>query len=66
MLLIFYLAEYLHLVISAVHFTIFFIGGWWSLQSASLVLPIFLTPHDTLVWGEIFNSNFGVFTFLPF
>jgi NADH-quinone oxidoreductase subunit H len=27
MLLIFYLAEYLHLVISAVHFIIFFCGG---------------------------------------
>jgi len=27
MLLMFYLAEYLHLVISSVHFTIFFLGG---------------------------------------
>jgi NADH:ubiquinone oxidoreductase subunit H len=27
MLLMFYLAEYLHLVIASIHFTIFFIGG---------------------------------------
>jgi NADH:ubiquinone oxidoreductase subunit H len=27
MLLMFYLAEYLHLVISSVHFTLFFLGG---------------------------------------
>jgi NADH-quinone oxidoreductase subunit H len=27
MLLIFYLAEYLHLIIAALHFIIFFIGG---------------------------------------
>jgi len=28
MLLMFYLAEYLHLIISSVHFIIFFLGGW--------------------------------------
>ncbi len=32
MLLIFYLAEYMHLVISAVHFTLFFFGGWACLK----------------------------------
>ncbi len=35
-LLIFYLAEYMHLIISANHFTIFFLGGWssWNILSA--------------------------------
>lgn len=32
MLLMFYLAEYLHLIISSVHFVLFFFGGWFSLN----------------------------------
>ena len=34
-LLIFYLAEYMHLIISANHFSIFFLGGWNSLDMYS-------------------------------
>jgi NADH:ubiquinone oxidoreductase subunit H len=32
MLLMFYLAEYLHLVISSIYFILFFLGGWLSLK----------------------------------
>jgi len=56
MLLMFYLAEYLHLVISSVHFTIFFLGGWWSLKILWFLPPIFLTPNDVSYWFEIFNN----------
>ena len=37
-LLIFYLAEYMHLIISANHFSIFFLGGW-STFNIHLLLP---------------------------
>lgn len=50
MLLVFYLAEYLHLVISSVHFVIFFCGGWFSLKFFWFLPPIFLTPHDVNFW----------------
>jgi NADH-quinone oxidoreductase subunit H len=45
MLLMFYLAEYLHLVISAVHFVLFFVGGWLSLNLFFFLPPCFLTEH---------------------
>jgi NADH:ubiquinone oxidoreductase subunit H len=32
MLLLIFLAEYLHLVISSMHFVLFFLGGWFSLE----------------------------------
>lgn len=32
MLLIFYLAEYLHLIIAGVHWVIFFMGGWYMIS----------------------------------
>jgi NADH:ubiquinone oxidoreductase subunit H len=41
MLLMFFLAEYLHLVISAIHFIIFFIGGWNSFEFLMVLPPIF-------------------------
>jgi NADH:ubiquinone oxidoreductase subunit H len=50
MLLMFYLAEYLHLVIASIHFTIFFIGGWQSLKFFWFLPAIFLTPHDVHYW----------------
>lgn len=56
MLLIFYLAEYLHLVISSVHFVIFFCGGWFALKLFWLLPPVFTTPHDTNYWNEIYNN----------
>lgn len=54
MLLMFYLCEYLHLVISSVHFVIFFMGGWYTLKILWFLPPIFLTPHDSSHWIELF------------
>lgn len=54
MLLMFYLCEYLHLVISSVHFVIFFMGGWYTLKVLWFLPPIFLVPHDSSHWIELF------------
>ena len=56
MLMIFFLAEYLHLIISSVHFVVFFVGGWYALKIFWFLPPIFLTPHDINYWYELFNS----------
>ncbi len=56
MLLIFYLAEYMHLVISAVHFTLFFFGGWACLKLFWFLPPIFLIPHEVNYWYDIFTT----------
>lgn len=56
MLMMFFLAEYLHLIISSVHFTIFFFGGWYALKIFWFLPPIFLTPHDINYWYELFNN----------
>lgn len=56
MLLIIFLAEYLHLVIASVHFVLFFIGGWFTLEYLWFLPPIFVTPHDTFYWFELFNN----------
>jgi NADH-quinone oxidoreductase subunit H len=45
MLLMFFLAEYLHLIISAIHFIIFFIGGWFT-PSWSMILPPFILSYN--------------------
>ena len=55
MLMIFFLAEYLHLIISSVHFVVFFVGGWYALKIFWFLPPIFLTPHDVNYWYELFN-----------
>lgn len=47
MMLMFFLCEYLHLIISTLHFIIFFIGGWFSLNVFNLVNPIFISYHTT-------------------
>jgi NADH-quinone oxidoreductase subunit H len=54
MLLMFYLCEYLHLIISSVHFVLFFWGGWNALKIFWFLPPIFLTPHDSNFWIELF------------
>jgi len=56
MLMIFFLAEYLHLIISSVHFVVFFVGGWYALKIFWFLPPIFLTPHDVNYWYELFNN----------
>lgn len=54
-LLVFYLAEYMHLIISANHFSIFFLGGW-SFSFFKLFLPeIFLTLNDVSYYYSIFR-----------
>lgn len=56
MLLMIYLAEYLHLVISSVHFVLFFWGGWFALEYFFFLPPIFLTTHDSYYWIDVFYS----------
>ncbi len=54
MLLIFYLAEYLHLIISSVHFIIFFFGGWYWLNFFWFLPPLFININDSNFWLNIF------------
>ena len=56
MLMMFFLAEYLHLIISSVHFIVFFWGGWHMLKIFWFLPPIFLTPCDANYWYELFNN----------
>jgi NADH-quinone oxidoreductase subunit H len=56
MLMIIFLCEYLHLIISSVHFILFFFGGWYSLKIMWFLPSIFLTPHDIYYWYELFNN----------
>ena len=56
MLLMFFLAEYLHLIISALHFILFFGGGWWSMDLFSLLTPIWLSYCDLSSW-MLLNLN---------
>ena len=46
MLLMFFLCEYLHLIIASIHFCIFFMGGWLSLTFYSFLFPYFLSYND--------------------
>lgn len=48
MLLIIFLCEYLHLVISAVQFSMFFIGGWLTFKVMTILPAFFSSYHDTL------------------
>lgn len=54
MLLMFYLAEYMHLIIASVHFIVFFLGGWYALKLLWFLPPVFLTPHDVNYWTDLF------------
>jgi len=56
MLLMIFLAEYLHLIISSIHFILFFLGGWFALEYLCFLPPIFLSTHDTFYWFELFNN----------
>lgn len=57
MLLMIFLAEYLHLVISSIHFVIFFWGGWFALEYFWFLPPIFLSSHDNFYWLPLFSSS---------
>lgn len=60
MLMIFFLAEYLHLIISSVHFIVFFWGGWFALKFFWFLPPIFLIPHDVNFFYELYNNSFWI------
>jgi len=53
MLLIFYLSEYVHLVISGVQFILFFWGGWLPINLAFGLLPYLYLPHDFSIFSMI-------------
>ena len=57
MLLMFYLCEYLHLIISSAHFVLFFVGGWYALKVFFFLPPIFLVPHEVYYWTELFTAS---------
>lgn len=46
MLLMFFLCEYLHLIIASIHFCIFFMGGWLGLTFYSFLFPYFMSYND--------------------
>ena len=48
MLLLIFLCEYLHLIISSVQFSIFFIGGWLAFNSFS-ILPAFISSYHDII-----------------
>ena len=54
MLLMFFLAEYLHLIISVIHFILFFLGGWLGLNYFSLLPPLWSGYHDSIIYHYIF------------
>lgn len=54
MLLMIMLSEYLHLVISSVHFVIFFSGGWFALKFFFFLPSFFIVPHDVHYWYGLF------------
>lgn len=56
MLLLIFLCEYLHVVISAIHFILFFAGGWLSFNLFSLTLPFFLSYHDSYLYNTIWSD----------
>ena len=54
MLLMIFLCEYFHLVISVLHFILFFLGGWFSFNIFSVLPPLFISYHDSLLYSTIF------------
>ena len=46
-LLIFYLCEYMHLIVAANHFSIFFLGGW-SYININIISFLFLKPLNNV------------------
>jgi len=57
MLLMFFLAEYLHLIISALHFILFFWGGWLSFKLVTLLPAVFASYHDSLFYEYVFFTD---------
>ena len=55
-LLLLYLCEYFHLLIAAVHFILFFMGGWFALEYFFFLPANFLAPHDNFYWWNLLNT----------
>jgi len=53
MLLMFYLAEYLHLIIAAVHIIMFVAGGWYMGSLLTAVAPHLATAHGALTFTAL-------------
>jgi len=51
---IFMVSEYIHLLIAAIHFLIFFVGGWIGIEIFSFLPPIFSSFHDSIIYYKIF------------
>jgi NADH-quinone oxidoreductase subunit H len=49
MLLMFFLCEYLHLIIASIHFCIFFLGGWLPLDYLTVLYPFFIPNSDLVI-----------------
>lgn len=56
MLLMIFLAEYLHLIIASIHFVLFFLGGWFKLTNWWFLPPIFIAPSGDLSWEGLFSE----------
>jgi NADH:ubiquinone oxidoreductase subunit H len=50
MLLIFFLCEYLHLIIASIHFVLFFLGGWMGLNWLFFLPTSFISHHNTYLY----------------
>ena len=50
MLLMFFLCEYLHLIIASIHFCLFFMGGWLSFNYFMLLYPFMVSYNDILIY----------------
>ena len=55
MLLMIFLAEYLHLIISALHFILFFSGGWFAFDLFTILPPFFAAYHDVEPFAFLHN-----------
>lgn len=56
MLLMFFLCEYLHLIISSIHFILFFLGGWLGIGLLFLLPPVFSSYNDSIFLLSIFEN----------
>lgn len=50
MMLMFFLCEYLHLIISSLHFILFFWGGWFMFNFLLILPPFFAPFHETIFY----------------
>lgn len=55
-LLLLFLCEYFHLLIASIHFILFFLGGWFSLEYLFFLPAAFLSPHDNYYWIFLLSS----------